>query len=192
MSPHAPVERTALEHTMIRHALRGGLPLLALLFCGGQEAFAQPKVKPLAIGEKLPPVPPAMCAATCGQSTTSRASALVLVFVGTECPVSNLYLPELIAWEKGYRTKQVQFLLVFIEQEDLDQVAAHAYDRDVPFPGAQGRRSAVVRPSRRDCVPTVVVLDGDYVLRYRGRVNDQYGVGAPAAGDARGPAPGPR
>src|SRR5205085_449155 len=27
-------------------------------------------------------------------------------------------------------------------------------------------------------VPTVVVLDGDFALRYRGRVNDQYGVSA--------------
>src|SRR5262245_23402307 len=54
--------------------------------------------------------------------------ALVLAFVGTECPVSNLYLPGLIELEKKYRSQQVQFLAVYPnEHEDLEQVSAHAY-----------------------------------------------------------------
>src|SRR5207253_17426 len=62
-------------------------------------------------------------------------SAVVLAFLGTECPVSNLYLPGLIELEKKYRPRKVQFLAVYPhEQEDLDQVAAHARDRDMPFP----------------------------------------------------------
>src|SRR5262245_19673548 len=39
--------------------------------------------------------------------------ALVVVFVGAECPVSNLYLPELVALEKKLRDKSVQFLAVY-------------------------------------------------------------------------------
>ncbi len=65
----------------------------------------------------------------------SNHKAVVLAFVGAECPVSNLYLPGLIELEKKYRGKEVQFLAVYPnDAEDLDQVAAHAYDRDVPFP----------------------------------------------------------
>ena len=62
--------------------------------------------------------------------------AVVLVFLGAECPISNLYVPGLVALEKKYRDKQVQFLAVYPNErrEDLDQVAGHAYDRDVPFP----------------------------------------------------------
>ena len=53
--------------------------------------------------------------------------AVVVVFLGAECPVSNLYLPELVALEKKLRGKSVQFLAVYPnEAEDLDQVAAHA------------------------------------------------------------------
>src|SRR5207302_6009323 len=61
--------------------------------------------------------------------------AVVLAFLGTECPVSNVYLPGLLDLEKQYRPKQVQFLAVYPnEHEDLDQVGVHAYDRNVPFP----------------------------------------------------------
>src|SRR6516225_8486249 len=36
--------------------------------------------------------------------------AVVLAFLGTDCPVSNLYLPGLIKLEKKYRSKKVQFI----------------------------------------------------------------------------------
>ncbi len=103
--------------------------------------------------------------------------ALVLVFLGTECPISNLYLPGLIELEKQYRPKQVQFLAIYPnEQEDLDQIAVHAYDRDVPFPVLKDTRQKLAGVLGVQRVPTVVVLDGDFVLRYRGRVDDRYGV----------------
>jgi thiol-disulfide isomerase/thioredoxin len=103
--------------------------------------------------------------------------AVVLAFLGTDCPVSNLYLPGLIELEKTYRSKQVQFLAIYPnEHVDLEQVAAHAYDRDVPFPVLKdfGQRLADSLGVSR--VPTVVVLDGEFVLRYRGRMDDRYGV----------------
>jgi peroxiredoxin len=103
--------------------------------------------------------------------------AIVLVFVGTECPVSNLYVPSLIELEKRFRHRQVQFLAVYSnENEDLDQVATHASDRDLPFPVLKdsGQRLADLLGVTR--VPTVAVLDGDFVLRYRGRIDDRYGV----------------
>jgi mono/diheme cytochrome c family protein len=103
--------------------------------------------------------------------------AVVLAFLGTECPVSNLYLPGLLELEKKYRSQQVLFLAIYPnEYEDLDQVAAHAYDRDVPFLVLKdmGQHLAGSLGVRR--VPSVAVLDGDFNLRYRGRIDDRYGV----------------
>ena len=104
--------------------------------------------------------------------------ALVLVFLGADCPISNLYVPELLDMEKKYRTKEVQFIAVYAnEHEDFDQVAMHSYDRGIPFPVLKdfGQRLAGVLGVER--VPAVVVLDRDFVLRYRGRINDRYGAG---------------
>jgi thiol-disulfide isomerase/thioredoxin len=103
--------------------------------------------------------------------------AVVLAFLGTDCPISNLYMPGLIALEKNYRGKGVQFLAVYAnEHEDLDQVAMHTRDRDVPFPVLKdfGQRLADTLGVQR--VPAVAVLDKDFTLRYRGRIDDRYGV----------------
>jgi thiol-disulfide isomerase/thioredoxin len=105
--------------------------------------------------------------------------ALVIAFIGSDCPLSNLYLPELIALEKKYRGKGVQFLGVYPnDADDLDRIASHAYDRDAPFLVLKddGQKLAAALGVAR--VPTVAVLDDNHVLRYRGRVDDRYGVSA--------------
>jgi peroxiredoxin len=105
--------------------------------------------------------------------------AIVLAFVGAECPVSNLYLPGLVELEKKFRKEGVQFLAVYPNHaEDLDQIAGHAYDRGVAFPVLKDVGQKLADSLGVTRVPTVVVLDGEFTLRYRGRVNDQYGVAA--------------
>src|SRR5262245_21201814 len=127
---------------MIRLGTCGGLLLLALLV---SHAIPQArtddktgdKTDALALGQKLP-----RGGALRDLRGNRRAvqdfkdnKALALSFVGCDCAVSNLYLPGLIAAQKSYRDKQVQFLAVYPnEREDLDQIAAHSADRDVPFP----------------------------------------------------------
>src|SRR5262245_11062146 len=103
--------------------------------------------------------------------------AIVLAFVGSDCPISNLYMPGLVELEKKYRGKKVQFLAVYPnESEDFDQVGAHAYERNVPFLVLKdfGQKLADALGVIR--VPGVAVLDGDFALRSRGRVDDRYGV----------------
>jgi peroxiredoxin len=162
---------------MTKRDVLGGLLFVALLLGPGQAAAGE---KPaLALGDKVP------------NSNSLRDlrgnrralhdfknnKAIVLVFLGAECPVSNLYAPGLVALEKKYRPKQVQFLAVYPnEHEDLDRIATHSYDRDIPFPVLKdvGQRLADSIGVTR--VPMVLVLDGDFALRYRGRVDDRYGV----------------
>jgi thiol-disulfide isomerase/thioredoxin len=110
--------------------------------------------------------------------------AMVVVFVSADCPVSNLYLPELIDLEKKVHKQSVQFLAVYPnEAEDLDQIAGHACDRDTPFPVLKDAGQKLADTLGITRIPAVAVLDGEFVLRYRGRVDDRYGVAArrPAA-----------
>ena len=105
--------------------------------------------------------------------------AVVLVFIGTDCPISKLYIPTLLELEKRYRSKDVQFLAIYPnELEDFDQVAASAYDLNVPFPVLKdsGQKLATLAGATR--VPTVAVLDGQFKLCYRGRVDDRYTASA--------------
>lgn len=107
------------------------------------------------------------------------SKAIVIAFVGAECPVSNLYLPGLVELEKKHRKQGVQFLAVYPNaQEDVDLIASHAYDRQAPFLVLRDAGHQFADALGVTRVPTVVVLDGDHKLLYRGRVDDQYGVSA--------------
>jgi acetyl esterase/lipase/peroxiredoxin len=152
---------------------------LALLLSVGLPAPAEDAAKAVAIGDKAP---------NSGSLRDLRGNrralhdfkghkAVVIAFVGADCPISNLYLPGLVALEKKYRAKGVQFLAVYPnEREDFDQVAGHTHDRDIPFPVLKdfGQKLADALGVTR--VPSVVVLDGEFKLLYRGRIDDQYGA----------------
>jgi peroxiredoxin len=103
--------------------------------------------------------------------------ALVLVFVGTECPVANLYLPGLVELHKKLASRKAQLLAIYPnEREDLDKVAAHAYDRDIPFPVLKDFGQKLADSLGVTRLSAVVVLDSAFALRYRGRIDDRYGV----------------
>ena len=61
--------------------------------------------------------------------------AFVVVFIGTECPLANLYVPTLVDLHKEYASKGVQFLAINSNPQDrFVSVSAHAQERNVPFP----------------------------------------------------------
>lgn len=104
--------------------------------------------------------------------------AVVVVFLGAECPISNLYVPRLLELEKKYRAQNVNFLAVYPnESEDLDAIGVHSYDRDVPVPVLKDSGQALATALGIARVPSVAVLDADFKLQYRGRIDDRYGVG---------------
>jgi thiol-disulfide isomerase/thioredoxin len=166
----------------VRRWLTGLLSMTLLLgFGGARTSPAQEKPKPTSLGEKV------------SGSNSLRdvrgnrralqdlkgSKALVVAFIASDCPISNLYLPELIDLEKKYRSQGVQFVGVYPnDADDLDRIASHAYDRDTPFLVLKDNGQKLADSLGVTRVAAVVVLDGDHVLRYRGRVDDQYGAGA--------------
>jgi peroxiredoxin len=104
--------------------------------------------------------------------------AIVVVFTGTECPLANLYMPTLIDLHKEYASKGVQFLAINSNDQDtFVSVSAHAQERDVPFPVLKDfdHRAADAFGAQR--TPEAYILDGKRVIRYHGRIDDQYGIG---------------
>jgi peroxiredoxin len=102
--------------------------------------------------------------------------AIVVVFVGTQCPLANLYFPELAEMQKRYSAKGVQFLAINSnDQDSFADVVAHASERKLPFPVLKDaeQRAADAFGARR--TPEVFLLDGSRTIRYRGRIDDQYG-----------------
>ncbi len=104
--------------------------------------------------------------------------ALVVVFVGTECPVNNLYAPRLAELAKEYAAKGVQFLAVNSNTQDTPaRVAEHAKKYDLSLPVCKDAANAVADRFGARRTPEAFVLDGKRTVVYRGRIDDQYGVG---------------
>lgn len=113
-----------------------------------------------------------------GLDTFKDKKAVVVVFLDTECPVANLYVPTLVALHKEYAGRGVQFLGINASPQDsFVTVAAHTQERDLPFPVLKDFDQTVAAAFGAKRTPEAFVLDAGRVIRYHGRIDDQYGVG---------------
>jgi peroxiredoxin len=104
--------------------------------------------------------------------------AIVVAFIGTQCPVNNLYMPRLVELEKAYRDKSVQFVAINSNEHDtLDAIKAHAKKFGVTFPLLRDDKHQIANRFGAERHPTVFVLDDKHTIRYQGRIDDQYGIG---------------
>jgi thiol-disulfide isomerase/thioredoxin/mono/diheme cytochrome c family protein len=109
---------------------------------------------------------------------TRGARAIVVLFLGTECPVSNAYVPVLAALHEKYRGEGVVFVAVNSNvQDDVAEVAQHARAFGVPFPVLKDNGTEVADHFRARRVPEAFVLDGNRTARYRGRIDDRFAKG---------------
>ena len=116
-----------------------------------------------------------------------HAKAVVLVVLGTECPLVKLYAPRLVALSRQYADRGVVFLGINANRQDtLTEIAAYARRHELPFTILRDARHEVVDQIGAVRTPEVFLLDGDRRIRYWGRIDDQYGVGY-IRNDARQP-----
>ncbi len=105
---------------------------------------------------------------------------IVVAVLGTECPLAKLYGSRLAGLADEYASKGVQFIGLNANRQDtLAEVAAHAKQHGIKFPmlkdqpqKADGQHVVDRLAARR--TPEVFILDGKRIVRYRGRVDDQY------------------
>ena len=104
--------------------------------------------------------------------------AVVVAFIGTECPINNAYMPRLAELAKAYADRGVQFLAVNSNCNDAPAViAGHAKKNDLPFPVLRDPANVVADRFGAKRTPEVFVLDAERRVVYDGRIDDQFGVG---------------
>jgi peroxiredoxin len=112
--------------------------------------------------------------------------AVVVAFIGTECPINNAYMPRLAEMAKSYADKGVAFLAINSNCNDTPpRIAGHAKKYDLPFPVLRDPANVVADRFAAKRTPEVFLLDGSRNIVYRGRIDDQYGVGYKRAAPTR-------
>lgn len=104
--------------------------------------------------------------------------AFVIVFTATGCPLVSRYMPALKRLDEEFGPQGVQVLALNVGADDsIRDIAEQALEHGVAFPfvkcftGDCARKLGVTR------TPEAVVLDAEFCIRYRGRINDQYRLG---------------
>src|SRR5262249_19815305 len=96
---------------------------------------------------------------------------------GTECPLNNLYISRLNELSKEFAEKGVQFLGINSNTQDTpERIAGHAKKREIGFPVLRDADGKVADLFGARRTPEAFVLDAKRIVRYHGRIDDQYGI----------------
>jgi peroxiredoxin len=110
----------------------------------------------------------------------------VVAFLGAECPLARLYAARLAEFAREFAPQGVRFLGINSNRQDsADEVRAYARRHEIPFPVVKDYGNRVADLFAAERTPEVFVLDRDLLIRYRGRIDDQYLPGVKRAGPGR-------
>ncbi len=149
---------------------------LGILLAGAPPAHAEEAPSRAKLGEKIPDLAFHDAA---GRPITLHGfkdkKAVVVVFFSFECPVSASYAPVLADLARTYGERGVAFLAVCPNvEETADQLARQARDYRIPFPVVLDEHQAAARALAAAFTPEAFLLDRNFVLRYRGRIDNRY------------------
>lgn len=103
---------------------------------------------------------------------------LVVAFLGTDCPLVKLYTPRLVELAEEYKGQGVAFLGINSNHQDtVTKINAFAQRNKVNFPILKDPDAGIANQFLAVRTPEVFVLDGDRIVRYWGRIDDQFGIG---------------
>lgn len=113
-------------------------------------------------------------------------SASVVVFLSTECPISNGYLPRLNQLASDFGERGVK--VIGINSNDgtsLQDLRTHRQEFAIRFPVVRDAGAVIAETMQATHCPQAVILDGEGKIRYLGRVDDRYSKRGGAANDVQ-------
>ena len=109
---------------------------------------------------------------------TQGQRAVVVAFLGVECPLASLYAPRLSQLAERFGDRGVTFVGIDANAQDAVSEMAHfAKTHDIKFPLLKDVGNKVADSIGATRTPEVFLLDADHRVRYHGRIDDQYIVG---------------
>jgi peroxiredoxin len=106
------------------------------------------------------------------------AKAVVVVFVGTQCPINNAFMPRLAELQRAYAPKGVAFVAINANVQDTpDRIREHTKKHALPFPVLRDEAAGVADQFGAQRTPEAFVLDATRKVCYQGRIDDQFGIG---------------
>jgi peroxiredoxin/mono/diheme cytochrome c family protein len=103
---------------------------------------------------------------------------VVVAFLGVDCPLARLYGPRLAELAKEFAPRGVAFVAIDSNRHDApSDLLRYLRLHPLPFPFLKDVGNIVADQFDAERNPEVFVLDARRIVRYRGRIDDQYTPG---------------
>jgi len=99
---------------------------------------------------------------------------VVLVFVRTDCPVSNRYAPTIQKLSAEHEGKAAFWLVYPSKSESAEMIRKHEREYGYKIPALRDPQHVLVKESLVQITPEVAVFDAQRHLVYHGRIDNLY------------------
>jgi hypothetical protein len=105
----------------------------------------------------------------------SKNKAVALIFISSECPVSNKMVPEIERLHKKFAKTAAGIWLVYPNASDGDKdIKKHRREYHISTPFVRDPKHELVKRAGATITPEAIVYNEKREIVYRGRINDQY------------------
>lgn len=106
------------------------------------------------------------------------SKATVVVFLGTQCPLAKIYIARINQLEAEFKKSGISFIAISPNvQDSLEMMAAFARKHKLEIPFLKDPDQSLATSMGATRTPEACVIDSAGKLVYRGRIDDQYGIG---------------
>jgi thiol-disulfide isomerase/thioredoxin len=107
-------------------------------------------------------------------SRAGRGKIAVLIFVRTDCPISNRYAPTIQRLSAQRRNDATFFLVYPDKKETPDAIRKHDREFGYTFAALRDPQHVLVKQSQAQITPEAAVFDAEGRLVYHGRIDNLY------------------
>ena len=101
------------------------------------------------------------------------STAIVVMFIATQCPVSNDYNKRMTALYQDYHQKSVAFIGINSnKQESVEEISQHAQKNGFQFPVLKDPDNIIADKYNAQVTPEIFVMNSSFEVLYHGRIDD--------------------
>lgn len=104
-----------------------------------------------------------------------EARATVFIFMRTDCPISNRYIPEIRRLHETFSPRGIAFFLIYLDEEQSSEfILKHLADYDLSVVALRDPMHQLVALTGAEITPETVVFNEKRDQVYRGRIDDRF------------------
>lgn len=104
----------------------------------------------------------------------SKGKVVVLIFVRSDCPISNRYAPTIQRLSEVHAGKTVFWLVYPSRKETAEMIREHDQQFGYKIPAVRDPQHALVKLSQAQITPEAAVFERNGHLAYHGRIDNLY------------------